>query len=288
MSTVNLLLRHARERLAAAGVASPELVATPILAEVLGVPKERLRLDTDRDVPAADAARFDALVRAREQRRPLAQLLRRAEFWSLDFLVTPGVLSPRPETEALVEIGAAALRASACAHPVAVDLGTGTACIAIALAREVPRAVVHATDVSADALEVATINVRRHGLESRVHLHHGDLLAPLAAVVEPGSVDVVVSNPPYVRRSEAGEVDAEVLWEPAVAVFCDREPHELYARIAADAAPYVATGGVLALELPGHGSDPVIAAVSAVAGWHDVRVLPDLAGLPRILRATRA
>jgi release factor glutamine methyltransferase len=287
--TVLAALSDARARLAAAGVGNPGLDAALLLGEVLGVPRERLRTAPGRVLTADQATRFEALVTAREARRPMGQLLRRQEFWSLEFLVTPEVLSPRPETELLVEAAARALLSRTARHrqPLAVDVGTGTGCIAVSLAVEVPTARVHATDVSEDALEVARANVERHGVGQRVTLHLGDLLAPLTRVIAPGSVDVVVSNPPYVRRSEAGEVDPEVLWEPAVAVFAEREPAELYGRIAAAAAPFLAAGGELLLELPGAGSDPVVDAVARTGGYRVTELSPDLSGVPRLLRALR-
>lgn len=279
---VRAALSRARERLAAAGVSSPDLDAALLLAEALGVRRERLALEPDRSLSDEEFRRFRALVERREERRPMAQILCRAEFWSMEFRVTEDVLSPRPETEMLVEAAVKALRGLA--FPVVVDVGTGTGCIAIAIAREIPTATVHAVDLSAEALEVARVNVRRNGVEDRVHLHEGDLFAPLEGRVAAGSVDVVVSNPPYVRRDET--FDPELLHEPAMALFVDDVP-AIYSRIADEAAPFVRSGGVLLLELPGDGSDVVLAALRASPAWAGVAARPDLAGLPRLVAATR-
>src|SRR5262245_44230949 len=165
--TVRGALRAARDRLAAAGVSSPDLDAALLLAEVLGVQRERLALDPDRALTDDQHARFDALVARRERREPMAHILGRAEFWSLEFKVTKDTLSPRPETEMLVEEAVTFLRGVA--SPVVVDIGTGTGCIAVAIAKEVPSAMVHTVDLSPEALAVARENVRRHGVESRVH-----------------------------------------------------------------------------------------------------------------------
>ena len=275
-------LRSARDRLAAAGVSNPDLDAALLLAETLGVGRERLALDPDRVLTDDERARFDALVARRAERRPMAQILGRAEFWSLEFKVTADTLSPRPETEMLVEEAVKALRGTL--RPVVVDIGTGTGCIAVAIAREVPSAVVHAVDLSPAALAVARENVRRHGVEARVHLHEGDLFAPLAGVVAPASVDVVVSNPPYVRRDE--EFDPEILFEPAIALFVDDVPG-VYRRIAEGAAGFVKRGGVLSMELPGVGSTTVVEVIRASPAWRDVAVRSDLAGHPRLVAATR-
>jgi release factor glutamine methyltransferase len=282
-TSVGEALREARERLGTAGVSSPELDAALLLAEVLGVRRERLALDPGRVLDADDVSRFEALVARRVRRVPMAQILGRAEFWSLEFVVTKDTLSPRPETEMLVEEAVKAMRGVA--SPVVIDIGTGTGCIAVAIAREVPSATVHAVDVSPAALAVARENVRRHGVESRVRLHDGDLLAPLAGVVAPGSVDVVVSNPPYVRRDEA--FDPEILHEPAMALFADDVP-AVYRRIAAEAASCVRPRGALFLEMSDTAAEAIVAAVRDVGCWTDVATRADLAGRPRVLVASRA
>lgn len=257
---------------------------------MLAVGRHVLRMEPGRALSDAEVARFERLVGERARRRPLAQILGRREFRSLEFEVSEAVLTPRPETEALVDAANAACdRAAADGRaPVVVDVGTGSACIAVAIAVERPAVRVHASESSGEAAEVARRNVERHHVAGRVTLHRGDLLAPVAAALGPASVDVVVSNPPYVRRSEAGECDPEVLWEPACAVFCDGEPATLYARIATDAAPLVRAGGMLVFELPGTRTAPVVAALRRGDLWRHVNVREDAAGLPRVLLAERS
>lgn len=276
------VLREARRRLTAAGVSSPDLDAALLLAEVLGVRRERLALDPDRTLSDESVARFGTFLTERAKRVPMAHILGRAEFWSLEFRVTKDTLSPRPETEMLVEEAVKALRGVAA--PVVVDIGTGTGCIAVAIAKEVQSATVHAVDLSPAALAVARENVRRHGVEARVHLYEGDLFAPLAGLLGPGSVDVVVSNPPYVRRDE--EFDPEILHEPEMALFVDDVP-AVYRRIAEGAAGFVRQRGALLVELPGASSSSVVAAVAGSGDWTDLVTLRDLAGSPRILSASR-
>jgi len=284
------ILRAARERLEASGCGSAAVDASLLLAHALGVARHVLRVEPDRRLTDAEAARFESLVAQRVRRRPVSHVLGRSEFRSLEFEVTDAVLAPRPETEALVEAACAVADAAAAAGrvPLFADVGTGSGCIAIALAAARAAAGVLATDASGEALEVARRNAARHGVLGRVTLLRGDLLAPVRAAVADGALDAVVSNPPYVRRSEAGEVDPEVLWEPACAVFCDGEPADLYARIAREAAPLVRDGGRLVLELPGEGSDAILAAVASAGGWAEASARPDLAGLPRVLSARRA
>jgi release factor glutamine methyltransferase len=281
--TVGGALRSARDRLAAAGVSSPDLDAALLLAETLGLRRERLALDPERALSDDERTRFDALVARRERREPMAHIRGRAEFWSLEFKVTKDTLSPRPETEMLVEEAVKALRGVE--RPVVVDIGTGTGCIAVAIATEVPSATVHAVDLSPAALAVARENVRRHGVEARVRLHEGDLFAPLAGVLAPASVDVVVSNPPYVRRDE--EFDPEILHEPAMALFVDDVPG-VYRRIAEGAAGFVRVGGMLLAEVSDSAASASSSAVASLEAWRDVRVLLDLERRPRVCRALRS
>ena len=272
-------------RLSAAGIPTPRLDAAILLAHVLAVERHVLAVHPDVVVGADDASLFDSMIEQRASRRPISHLVGEVEFWSLPFRVSDATLAPRPETEMLVELAAAFLRLLAA--PIVVEVGTGTGCIAIAIAHEVPQAQVHSVDVSAPALAIARENVARNGVAARVRLHEGDTLGPLSGVLEGGSVDVVVSNPPYVRRDERDTVDPEVLWEPETAVFCDGEPWEVYERIAREGAVYARSGALLLLELPGEDPAAVVDAIEAPGVWTDVFVLPDLAGLPRVLRAVR-
>ncbi len=283
--TIRRLLRLTTARLRAVGVESPELDAGLLLAQVLDVERFRLALEPDRVVGPDSRVEFERLVALREERRPMAHLLGQVEFWSLTFEVTEATLSPRPETEMLVEEAARFVRLLDA--PVIVDVGTGTGCIPIALAMEQPTASLHAIDISVDALCVARANAARHGVEARIDFHLGDLLAPLRGHVPPRDADVVISNPPYVRHDESGDVDPEVLWEPRVAVFCDGDPVHLYEEIARQAAAYVRPGGLLLLELPGDAPDGVIDALAGLGAWCAIDVHPDLAGKPRMLCAVR-
>ncbi|MCG3135399.1 MAG: Release factor glutamine methyltransferase [Planctomycetes bacterium] len=270
-------LRLGRERLAAGGVPVPERDAALLLGHATGLPRTVLRAEPGREIGPAEEARFLDAVRLRAARRPMSQILGVKEFRSRDFRVTADVLAPRPETEALVEEALRAVAGRAGAR--VAEAGVGSGALVVSIAADAPDAFVCGSDVSGAALCVAAENVRTHGAGGRVVLRRGDLWAPLADL---GPFDVMLSNPPYVRRIEAGEVDPEVLWEPACAVFCDGEPSDLYARIAAEARPLLAPGGVLLLELPGPESAPVIAALRVVAGYADPFVRADLAGHPRV------
>jgi len=288
MTTVRHALDELTSRLAAAGIGTPRLDADLLVADALDVDKVFLRLAPGRVLTAAERSRIEEAAERRLRRTPMAQIRGFAEFWSLRFEVTADVLTPRPETEGIVQETCERLRAAGVDRAVVVDVGTGTGCVAVALAHELPAATVHAIDISAEALVVARRNAEANGVADRVHLHLGSLLAPVTGTLAPGSVHAVVSNPPYVRRSEIDQLDPEVLHEPAVAVFCEGEPATLYRRIAEDAAPLVAPGGLLVLELPEDPAGAIRAAIDALTAWTVETVVPDLAGIPRILVALRA
>ena len=211
--TVSQSLRQAEHRLRDAGVPKPALDAELLLRHVLGWDRAAVIARGADTVPAADAKRFFALVEERAARRPLQHVTGTQAFWRHEFLVTPDVLVPRPETEVLVEAALELIRGLEA--PVVVDVGTGSGCIALSIAAERPDAAVHAVDISAAALAVARENAHRLG-QIRVELHEGDLLEPLPAELR-GRVDLIVSNPPYLTEAEYRAVPLEVRADPRAA-----------------------------------------------------------------------
>jgi release factor glutamine methyltransferase len=282
--TVREVLAAAAPWLASRGVAEDEarLDAELLLAHVLGVRRLDLYLDHDRPLDEAERARYRALMRRRgEGREPVAYVLGERGFHGLVLEVGPGALVPRPETEHLVEVGLEALRAAGAA-PRFVDVGTGSGCVALALAEAVGAARGLALDRSAAALAVAARNVRRLHLEERVVLVRGDLLAAVA----PGSVDLVASNPPYVLPDEAGLLAPEVArWEPREALF-DAPGLPLTRALAAAAAVVLRPGGTLAVET-GFDKAPLVAGHLREAGFVDLRAVRDLAGIERVVVGRR-
>ena len=279
------LLRRAFERLVAAGIEPDEarVEARMLVQHALGLTREQL---VTRSEDSVDPAPLEPLLVRREAREPLAYILGEREFYGLPFFVTPAVLIPRPETELLVEIvitpnpnhgevspllGARGLRIA--------DIGTGSGCLAVTLAKLLPGASVYATDISEDALTVARRNAERHG--GNVTFLHGDLLAPLPKGL---LFDAMISNPPYIAQSEASTLAPEVVGgEPHVALF-DREADGLgfYRRLARDAPERLAPGGLLAVEV-GMGQSDEVSRLFADAGLTDVQTLPDLAGIGRVV-----
>jgi release factor glutamine methyltransferase len=254
-----------------------------LLRHALGWDRAAVLTRGDEPLPPEAANRFEELVAERARRRPLQHLTGTQAFWRHEFLVTPDVLIPRPETEVLVEAALEALRGRE--QPVVVDVGTGSGCIALSLAAERPDATVHAVDVSAAALLVAAENAARLGLAGRVQFHQGDLLQP---VPETG-LDLVASNPPYVDPTELAALPPEVRdHEPRTALLAPDAPYGIYRRLAAQAALRLRGGGVLAVEV-GRGMAAEVAAAFTAAGFQAAASRRDLQGIDRVVTArTRA
>jgi release factor glutamine methyltransferase len=244
-----------------------------LLAHALGVPRSHLVAHAKRALGTADDRRFAGLVERRAAGEPVAYILGEREFWGLALSVTPAVLIPRPETELLVERSLALLPADT---PLDVlDLGTGSGAVGIAIARERPRAEVMATDASAEALEVARSNARKHGV--RVAFACGDWLTAVGGK----RFDLIVSNPPYVASGDAHMVRGDLRFEPRAALDGGTDGLDSIRRIVLEAPARLRAGGRLALE---HGYDQAVAcrALLVGAGYDAVADFADLAGHPRV------
>ena len=225
--------------------------------------------------PAGFENRFEPLVARRCRREPVARITGRREFWGLDFEVAPAVLVPRPESELLVETALARLGDRAARWKIA-DVGTGSGCLAVALARELPRAQVIATDICPDALAVARRNAARHGVSDRVALRRADLLDSL-----PGPYDLIVSNPPYIPDAVIDTLAPEVSrHDPAAALRGGRDGLDTVRRLVAAAADRLRPGGWLIMEV-GAGQSGDAAGIARRAGLGVADVRPDLRGIPR-------
>lgn len=279
--SVAALLEEAAARLAAAGVDSPDLDAELLLRHVLGWERARLIAAPRETVSGEAEACFQALVEQRARRRPPQHLLGTQGFWRHEFVVTPDVLIPRPETELIVE--QALVRLRRLERPVLVDVGTGSGCIALSLAAELPDAEVHATELSAAAMDVARVNARRLGLEARVAFHEGDLLLP----VEGLRFDAIVSNPPYVDPAGRVSLPPEVRdHEPALALFPPGDALSVQRRLATQALAALRPGGWLIVEV-GLGQSDAVSAIQLAAGLAVEELVRDLQGIPRTLVARR-
>jgi release factor glutamine methyltransferase len=280
--TVLELLRWTQGHFAAKGIESARLDAECLLAEALGCDRLRLYLDFEKPVEAAERGRFRELVRRRgDARVPVAQLVGRKEFWSLSFAVTPDVLVPRPETETLVDWLLARVPDREAELRV-LDLGTGSGAIAVALASELPKARVTATDLSPAALAVAERNAHAHGVADRVAFLAGDGFAPVAGE----RFDLVAANPPYVALADEAALPPELRHEPRAALFSGADGTELLRRLAAEVGGHLAPGGAAAFEV-GEGQAERVAQWLRAAGMAEVGVVRDASARPRVVTGRR-
>ena len=257
------------------GSGSPRLDAELLLANALGLRRLDLYLQLDRPMTEPELDRYRDLIARRAHGEPVAYLVGHKEFMALDFEVTAAVLVPNPDTEVLVQRAVAIARESTDGVR-AADVGTGSGCIAVALAHYAPGAEVWASDLSRDALEVAARNVARHGLAERVHLVCGDLLEAV-----PGDLDLVCANLPYVDA--AARLPAEVRAQPASALYAADGGAALVTRLLDLAPARLRTGGRVLVEIDPTILEPVLEA--ARRGYAQQRVHRDLGGHERVIEA---
>jgi release factor glutamine methyltransferase len=289
---VRTALKQGIAQLRKANVSSFTLAAELLLLHTLGRDRTWLYAHPEELVSEGDAQRFQALLTRRAAGEPTQHLTGKQEFWGLEFEVTPDVLIPRPETEHVIEVALdrlAVREIRAGRKPTLtgdglhiIDVGTGSGCIAIALAKELPGARIIATDISAAALAVARRNATRHSVEDRMAFLQLSLLTQPA-----GKYGLIVSNPPYIGHKEKETLMREVRdHEPELGLYGGEEGYELYADLIAQAAHNLVHGGLLVLEL-GHNSLPAVQPLLDLPCWTNVGVTNDLAGIPRVIAAER-
>lgn len=312
-------LREGFRNLLEAEVPSHTLSAELLLMHVTGKDRTWLYAHCDELLDRAATDQYIELVQRRSEGIPTQYLTGKQEFWGLEFEVSPAVLIPRPETEHVVEVALARL---GCSHKkpncaddarlradgaglTIVDVGTGSGCIAIALAKELPSANFYATDISLAALEVARRNASRHGVLDRIQWVECNLLdgifrpshSAAAADERPEcettklsidlGIDLIISNPPYIPRAEKDHLQREVRdHEPGMALYAGDQGTDIYEPLIRDSAARLNAGGILVLEL-GYNSLPVVRPLLENSSWTNVAVTNDLAGVPRVLAAER-
>ncbi len=265
------------ERLSSEPIGSPRMAAETLLMHVLGRDRAFVIAHPEFSLTDFQVTAFSDAVARRASGVPLQYITGHQEFWGLDFLVSPAVLIPRPETEHLVEAALTKVRELQLAKPRIVDVGTGSGCIVLSLASELPQAELHAGDISLEALAMAQENASRLRLADRVAFRRSDLLAGFAG----DKFDLVVSNPPYVGRQEWEKVQKEVRdHEPDVAVFAGEHGIEIYRRLIPEAKAALKPGGRLMMEI---GYSMEAAVLGLMRGWDEVASIPDLQGIPRVV-----
>ena len=245
---------------------------------VLSCDRAYLFAHPERELTSDENLRYQSALSERSRGVPAQYITGHQEFWGMDLIVTPAVLIPRPESEHVIETAIELVDSEASVR--IADVGTGSGCIALALAKELPKAEIHATDISTAALEIARANAARLQLQNRIQFQQTDLLENLAP-----PFDVIVSNPPYVGESEADQVQFEVRkFEPQTAVFAGPVGTEVIARLIPQAHQLLRSGGWLIVEISGTIVDPVR---DMLRTWAEVGVIEDLQKIPRVVKARK-
>lgn len=279
--TIGEALRRAIVRLRTARLTEAHLDAEMLLAHVLGTTRGYLLANTERALTGHQAARFSQLIAKRLRRHPIAYLTGHQEFYGLDFFVNKNVLIPRPDTETLVEAALAAARhliATDPTHQLTIaDIGTGSGCIAVVLAKYLPSAKIIATDISPAALAIAKQNAKAHRVTSRLFLRRGNVLAPLKRF---GKIDLFVANLPYLTRDELRNVQKE----PRLALHGGKMGLELIERLLASAPPLLAKTGAILLEISPTQVGAVVFLVGRYLPDKQFTLLKDLTGRHRVAK----
>jgi release factor glutamine methyltransferase len=292
-------LRDGIAQLERENVPSAGLAAELLLMHVIERDRAWIYAHPESELDSVRREKYFSLIARRATGEPTQHLTGRQEFWGLDFEVTPDVLIPRPETEHLIEVALERLRLkNETGSPRLnerfriADVGTGSGCIAVTLAHELPSASIVATDISAAALEVARRNATRHGVSDRIEFVECDLLSAYlhqstATNHQSPLFDLIVSNPPYIGRWEASTLAREVReHEPEAALYGGETGTEIYAPLIRQAAALLRPGGLLVMEL-GHTSEACVSRLLAISEWTGVTITNDLAGIPRVASAVR-
>lgn len=314
-ASVREALREAAARFAAAGCLTPRLDAELLLAEALGVRRDALYREPERVLTEPEARRFSGFTERRERREPVAYIIGRRAFRTIELEVGPGALVPRPETETLVEVALAELarldarldrelgvgeasrdaapldtparsEAGASGRPAPrvprlLDVGTGSGAIALAVASEHPGVQAVGVDIDTRALDIAGRNARRLGLTERVELFQSDLFDGLP---EGACFDLIVSNPPYLTEDELAGVEREVrVYEPRHALLGGSSGLDVYERLVPGALPFLEPGGLLAVEIHEGRATEVTALFKATGRYAAVTAHDDLGGAPRVV-----
>lgn len=280
--TIRRVVKWSADDFAARGIDSARLDAELIVAHALGIDRVRLYMDLDRPLVDAELAKIRELVTRRRKREPIAYIVGRREFYGRMFAVSPAVLVPRPETETLIERALEILDADATGP--ALDLGTGSGCIAVTLAAERTSLEVDATDLSDAALAVAERNASSLGVADRVRFHRGDLFGALGG---PREYALIACNPPYVAETERPSLAPEIVQhEPAMAVFGGHDGLDVLRRLCAECPRWLAPGGAILVEI-GLEQGRSVADLLERAGLEGVRVHADLGGHDRVVEGRR-
>ncbi len=286
-SQLSKALFEGARRLRSGGIETGRLDAELLLGHILGLTREQLMVGANRLLSSEQREEYADVLRRRLQREPVAYITGRQEFWSLDFDVTSDILIPRPETERLVEIALKLGAEMSMGGALRIlDIGTGNGAIAIALASELPAAEIFATDVSEAALVVARGNAVKHRIAARMQFLRGDLFEAISDVKV--AYDLILANPPYIRRGEIDELEPEVSqWEPRGALDGGVDGLDFYRRIAAEACHYLRPNGAVVVEMGADMGAAVVTLFESPGRYAGAQIYQDYSGKDRVVVARK-
>jgi release factor glutamine methyltransferase len=286
--TLQKILNSIADHLKKGGVDSPRLSAELLLSYVLGMKRIELYARADTPISKQQIQHLDELTKRAGQHEPIAYLTGKTEFYSLALNVTRDCMIPRPETELLVERAIEFLRTSSGTQWVC-DLCTGSGCIAVAIAKNCPAARIIATDISADALNIAAQNVEAYHLDEQIKLLSGDLFEPVKVISGGQQFDLIVCNPPYVSAAEYEALPKTVRdYEPRLALFAGSDGLDICRRIITEAGDFLKPEGALMLEI-GYAQGPAVTELLQQAGaFSEIKIQKDLRHNDRLAIARRA
>jgi release factor glutamine methyltransferase len=285
--TLRDAIQRGAVRLSEAGIESSALDAEVLLRHTLQLEREEFYLRLHERLNPSGRDAFEKLLERRAAREPLAYITGEKEFWSLDFLVTPAVLIPRPETELLVELALDYAGELARGRRIKIlDIGTGSGAIAVSLAKHLPESEVWAVDMASAALAIARANAERHNVEERMRFLRGDLFDALDGTGV--RFDLIVSNPPYIRTAELAGLAPEIRdWEPLTALDGGADGLDCYRRLIGAAPLHLNEGGRILLEIGADLAEAVVGLFAGAGGYGPAGVQRDYAGRDRVVTAVK-
>ena len=288
--TIKNLLKVTTGYLQEKQIENPRMTAEVLLAHQLNIDRVTLYINFDQPLNESEISGYRSLIKRRIQREPLQYITGVQEFWSLDFIVNPQVLIPRPESELLVELAINQLKPPNAFEnhpPKILDLGTGCGALAISLAKEVQEAKIWATDISSGALKLANLNAKKHGVADRIKFKHGDLWNPL--INQDITFDIIISNPPYIACEEYNDLPPEVRdYEPRSAL--DGKEGGMYyiEKILKGGLHFLNTGGLILLEMAPDQTNEALSLIGQINGYGESSRIKDYSHRYRVVMAQRA
>ncbi|MDP2816333.1 MAG: peptide chain release factor N(5)-glutamine methyltransferase [Rectinemataceae bacterium] len=279
MQRVGQTLIRAVQRLQKAGITTFRLDAQVLLAHALQSTREEILMNSEQEISPEQQALFASFLLRRTQREPVSHIIGKREFWAMEFIVTKDVLDPRPDSETLIEAALGCFKDKNAGVRI-LDIGAGSGCLLLALLSEFPCAHGVGTDISAAALEVASQNAAKLGLANRAEFVLNDLHKGLQEY----SFDLIVSNPPYIKKSDIESLEPELRYEPELALSGGRDGLDVYRAIIPSAGAFLCHGGWLLMEI-GNGQYPDIEKMLFQERYEEIKGFSDLAGTPRCIAA---